>query len=170
MELKELPKTEDETLTEEQKTNLFNSIVLGREATEKLETSRGVFEVKFPRLKDLEAISRITAMRLKGLAVESFNASSYALIQQIAYLDVVVIKGPAWFENAKKEVQGFSFGNIPSQKFLQEVYAKALEFQFKVQKMFEPESEERESTGQASNTNDKTPAGTGLFDGLSSEQ
>lgn len=170
MELKELPKVEEEKLTEEQKVNLFNSIVLGKDATEKLETSRGVFEVKFPRLKDLETISRISAMRLKGLPVESFNANSYSLIQQIAYLDVVVLNGPAWFENAKKEVQGFSFGNIPSQKFLQEVYAKALEFQLKVQEMFDSESETRERIGQNSDTDDKTASGTGLFDGLSSEQ
>lgn len=167
MELKTLPKAETETLSELQKTDLFNSIVLGKDVTEKLETSRGVFEVKFPRLKDLEVISRVTALRLKGISVESFDANSYALIQQIAYLDVVVVSGPAWYENAKKEVQGFSFGDIPSQKFLQEVYAKALEFQLKVQGMLESEPEERESAGTDSVSDNQDTSGSGLFDGLS---
>lgn len=169
MELKELPKTEKEELTENQKTDLFNSIVLGKDAIEKIKTSRGIFEVKFPRLKDLEMISRLTAMRLNGLTVESFDSNSYALIQQIAYLDVVVVKGPAWYENAKKEVNGFGFANIPSQGFMQEVYAKALEFQLKVQNMLEPEQGKEEGDGKNSDTDNKAPSGTGVFDGLSSE-
>jgi hypothetical protein len=170
MEIRELPKTDTENLTEGQRTDLFNSIVLGKDATEKIETSRGVFEVKFPRLKDLEAISRLTAMRLKGLPVESFSAGAYGLIQQIAYLDIVVVSGPAWFENAKKEVQDFSFEEIPSQNFLQEVYAKALSFQFKVQEMLEPKQDGKEGNGQNPGTDDKDSSGAGVFDGLSGQR
>lgn len=170
MELEKRVTVETESLNEEQKTNLFNSIVLGKDATEKIETSRGVFIVIFPRVKDLESISRITAMRLKGLPVESFDANSYSLIQQVAYLDVVVKSGPAWFENAKKEVQGFSFGDIPSQKFLREVYAKALKFQLDVQEMLEGETDEGRSSGKDSSSDSKTPDGTGLFDGLSGKE
>ena len=59
MELKELPKTNEKELSDDQKKDLFGNIIRGKDVTEKIETSRGVFEVKFPRMRDLEIIERL---------------------------------------------------------------------------------------------------------------
>lgn len=169
MELVNLPKTEEkDELTDFQKENLFESIVRGKDVIEKIKTSRGDFEVKFPRAKDLETIGRLTAYRLNGVSEKCFDDATYALIQQIATLDVVVRSGPAWFENAKKENSGFSWGDIPSQKFIREVYAKAFEFRFKVQNMLD-EVQERGDKEVASAESVDVAGSAGVFSGISSK-
>ena len=154
-------------LTSSQKEDLFNSIVRGKDAVETIETSRGNFTVKFPRMKDLEAIGRLVAYRLNGLPAQSFDQNTYSLIQQIATLDIIVVEGPAWFENAKKEnPSGLSWGDMPSQAFIQEVYAKAYEFRFKLQKDLEPNKGKTDSRLD-SEQDIATSSEPGLFEGIS---
>lgn len=169
MDLVELPKNdESDELSEFQKENLFESIVRGKDVVEKIKTSRGEFEVKFPRTKDLETIGRLTAYRLNGVSEKCFDDATYELIQQVATLDVVVRSGPPWYMNAKKE-NNFSWGDIPSQKFIQEVYAKALEFRYKVQVMLDEEQNTRDKPVAAEQNSDDT-CSAGLFSGISSSE
>lgn len=169
MELVDLPKTDEKDgLSDFQKENLFESIVRGKDVIEKIKTSRGDFEIKFPRAKDLETIGRLTAYRLNGISEKCFDDATYALIQQIATLDVIVRSGPAWFENARKENGGFSWGDIPSQKFIGEVYAKAYEFRLKVQDMLD-EVQENGDKGVASAEGADDAGGAGVFSGISSK-
>jgi hypothetical protein len=157
-----------EDLTNKQKENLFCSIVRGQDAIETIETSRGKFKIKFPRMKDIEAIGRLVAYRLNGLDAKCFDEVTYSLIQEIATLDVLVVEGPDWYENAKKENKfGLSWGDMPSQSFVQEVYAKAYDFRFEMQKKLE-QFEEKESVGVDSGKNDTDINGAGLFEGMSS--
>ena len=165
MELKNLPKVNEKELSNLQKEDLFGNIIRGKDVTEKIETSRGIFEVKFPRMSDLESIGRVLAYRLKGLSVQSIDPNIYSLMSQIATLDVVVIDGPAWYQNAKKEGD-FTWSNIPVQSFIQEVYAKAYDFRFKVQEMLEPKQDETNTAVVAGKDNDSAGE-SGLFEGLS---
>lgn len=170
MELVELPKAEEKgELNDFQEENLFESIVRGKDVIEKIKTSRGEFEVKFPRSRDLEAIGRLTAYKLSGIAEKCFDSGSYSLIQEIATLDVIVRSGPAWYENAKKENDSFSWGDIPSQKFIEEVYAKSLSFRFKVQAMLD-EVPENGNKGVAAAESADVAGGSGLFSGISSSE
>lgn len=82
-------------------------------------------------------------------------------------MDVVVLEGPSWYENAKKENLNFSWLDIPSQAFIQEVYAKAYEFRLKVQKLIE--SDGREGNPEMDSVSDvENNDSSGLFDGLNS--
>lgn len=167
MDLEKL-ETKKEELNEGQKTDLFNSIVMGKDATEVIKTSRGEFKVKFPRARDIQQIGRLQAYRLNGIPAECFDKNVLFLSQEIATLDVVVIEGPAWYENAKKENTNFSWLDIPSQSFIQEVYSLAYEFRLKVQKLFESDVKDRnKELDSVSDVEDD--GGTGLFDGISSE-
>ncbi len=171
MELEKVePKTE--TLNEEQRTSMFNSIVMGKDVTEVIKTSRGSFKVKFPRARDIQQIGRLQALRLNGIPIECFDRNVLALIQEIATLDVVVLEGvdseSAWYENAKKENVNFSWLDIPSQAFIQEVYAKAYEFRLKVQKLLESDSKEG-NKGLDSVQNVENDGSPGLFDNVRSE-
>ena len=167
MELVNLPKTETKELSNAQKENLFESIVRGKDVIEEITTSRGAFKVKFPRAKDLELIGRITAYRLNGISEKCFDDAAYALFQQIATLDVVVVSGPAWYENAKEKNDNFSWADMPTQKFIQEVYAKAYEFRIKVQKLLDADTKPKDSA-VASDKNAANTSDTGVFEGLSS--
>ena len=168
MELVELPKAEEKNeLNDFQKENLFESIVRGKDVIEKIKTSRGEFEVKFPRSRDLQAIGLLTAYKLSGIAEKCFDSGSYSLIQEIATLDVIVRSGPAWYENAKKENDNFSWGDIPSQKFIEEAYAKALAFRFKVQAMLDNEPDTGDKAVASAESADVS-SGTGVFSGISS--
>jgi len=166
----ELEKIENKTkeLEENKRIDMFNSIVMGKDVTETIDTSRGNFKVKFPRARDIQQIGRLQALRLNGIPIECFDRNVLALIQEIATLDVVVLEGPAWYENAKKENVNFSWLDIPSQAFIQEVYAKAYEFRLKVQKQLE--SNNKEGNSEMAAVSDVEDNGSsGLFDGIKSE-
>lgn len=166
MEIKDLPKVNNEKeLTETQKNDLFGNIIRGKDVTEKIETSRGTFEVKFPRMKDLEVIGRVLANRLNGIPVQSMDPNVYSLMSKIATLDIIVVSGPAWYENAKKD-NGFTWGDIPVQSFIEEVHAKAFDFRLKVQELLERNSE-TENTGMVTGVGNDDVGNPGLFEGLS---
>ena len=167
MEMEKLEKPTKE-LNETERVDMFNSIVMGKDVTEKIKTSRGDFKVKYPRARDLQQIGRLQALRLNGIPFECFDRNALALIQEIATLDVVVLEGPAWYENAKKENVNFSWADIPIQSYIQEVYAKAYEFRLKVQKLLE--SNDKNGNSEMDSVSDVEDNGSpGLFDGLSSE-
>ena len=167
MEMEKLEKPTKE-LNETQRVDMFNSIVMGKDVTEKIKTSRGDFKVKYPRARDLQQIGRLQALRLNGIPFECFDRNALALIQEVATLDVVVLEGPAWYENAKKENVNFSWADIPVQSYIQEVYAKAYEFRLKVQKLLE--SNDKNGNSEMDSVSDVEDNGRpGLFDGLSSE-
>ena len=166
----ELEKIENngEELNETQRTDLFNSIVMGKDVTEKIKTSRGEFKVKYPRARDIQQIGRLQAFRLNGVPAESFDKNVLAFIQEVATLDVLILEGPAWFENAKKENANFSWLDIPSQAYIMEVYAAAYSFRLKVQKLIENNNNEGDK-GVDSVSNVEDNGSPGLFDGVRSE-
>ena len=168
MELETIEKTQKE-LDEPKRVDMFNSIVMGKDVTEIIKTSRGDFKVKFPRARDIQQIGRLQALRLNGIAIECFDRNVLALIQEIATLDVVILEGPHWYENAKKENVNFSWLDIPSQAYIQEVYAKAYEFRLKVQKQLESNDKEG-NTEMAAVSDNEDNGSPGLFDKISSEQ
>ena len=167
MEVEKL-ENKPETLNEKERVSMFNSIVMGKDVTEIIKTSRGDFKVKFPRARDIQQIGKLQALRLNGIPIECFDRNVLALIQEIATLDVVVLEGPAWSENAKKETVNFSWLDIPSQAYIQEVYAKAYNFRLKVQKLLESNDEDG-NKGLDSVSDVKDDGSPGLFDGLRSE-
>ena len=167
MEVEKLEKKE-ETLDETQRVNMFNSIVMGKDVTEIIHTSKGDFKVKYPRARDIQQIGKLQAYRLGGIAAESFDKSILSMIQQIATLDVLVIEGPHWFENAKKENQNFSWLDIPSQAFIMEVFDLLYTFRLKVQKLIESDGNEG-NKGMDSVSDVEDNGSPGLFDGIRSE-
>lgn len=167
MEIKTIEEKK-EFLDETQKTDMFTSIVMGKDVTEKIKTSRGDFEVKYPRARDIQAIGRLQAYRLNGVPSESFDKNVLAFIQQVATLDVLVLNGPSWFENAKKENVNFSWLDIPSQAFIMEVYTELYTFRLKVQKLIESNDNEG-NKGLDAVSNTENNDGPGLFDRVSSK-
>lgn len=167
MELETLVEEKKEELTESQRADLFNAIVLGKDVTEIVETSRGKFKIKFPRMRDIETIGRRVAITLNGNSVMSFDLRTYNLIQEIATLDTLVLEGPAWFENAKKE-QNFTWADCPLQSFIQEVAGKVDDFRLKVQEQLEQTSTESR-VGETTAIDSNSDSSGDLFTGLSSK-
>ena len=91
-----------EKLTEEERDDIFTKLVMGKDVTEEMETSKGVFTVKYPKSKDALTIGRIAAFRRNFKPIEGFDAETEMINVMTATLDVVVVSGPRWFEAAKK--------------------------------------------------------------------
>lgn len=161
-------KEKNEELTQNQVSDLFMSIIMGKDVTEIIHTSKGDFKIKFPRAKDLEEIGRKTAFRLNGISVRCFDANTYALMQQIATLDVIVIEGPTWFEKAKKKNITFSWQDIPSIELVREVYALAYNFREEVQAKIDTDqgTTNKQVDNNGNGDNNSQP---GLFEGMSGE-
>ena len=168
MTLEKIEKQEKE-LNEVEKTSMFNQLVMGKDVTETIQTSRGEFKIKYPRVADLQNIARLQAYRLNNIPAECFDTNARLVMLQVATLDIIVLSGPAWFENAKKENINFSWGSIPLQTFIQEVYAKAYEFRLKVQQLLESDTK-RTNTEMDAMGNSANDDSAGLFDGISSEK
>lgn len=169
MEIEERIDKTPETLTETENNNLFTSIIRGKDITEILHTSKGDFKIKFPRAKDIESIGRLTAIRLNGIPSTCFDRSTYSLIQEIATLDIITVEFPSWWELAKKENPEFSWQDIPSQKFIQEVYALAYNFRTKVQDEIDGDKRAGHSDVDAATGSDGTDK-SGLFSGVSGKK
>ena len=145
MEMKKIEQ-EKEFFVFFQTTDMFTSIVMGKDVTEKIKQ----------------------AYRLNGVPVESFDKNVLAFIQQVATLDVLVLHGPSWYENAKKENINFTWLDIPSQAFIMEVYTALYTFRLKVQKLIESNGNEG-NKGLDSVSDVEDNDGPGLFDGVSSK-
>jgi hypothetical protein len=157
-----------EKLTEEQRDDFFTKLVMGKDVTEEIETGKGTFTVKYPKSKDHLTIGRIMALRRNFKPVESFDAESEMINTMASTLDVVVVSGPKWFEDAKKANANFSFLEVPSREFLAELYGKAYFFRDKV------ESRLNKAEGSADQRippekGDVGPVDGGAFGSLSNE-
>ena len=122
-----------EKLTEEKRDDLFTQLIMGKDVTETVETSRGRFIIKYPKAADLMKIGKVAALRRNYKPVEGFDVETEMINMMASTLDVIVVSGPKWFEDAKIINQNFSFLEAPSRVFLAELYGKAYVFREKVE-------------------------------------
>jgi hypothetical protein len=158
-----------EELTERQKDDLFTDLIKGKDVIDTAETSRGVFTIKYPIAADHVAIGKIAAARRNYKPPEAFDAETEAINMAASTLDVVVVSGPKWFEDAKKINKNFSFMEVPSRAFLMELYGKAYSFREKIELRLNPVEGAAVKQVSARKGDDDTVGG-GAFEGLSSEQ
>jgi elongation factor P--beta-lysine ligase len=157
-----------EKLTEEQRDDLFTKLVMGKDVTENIETSQGLFIVKYPKSADLLTIGKIAAVRRNYKPIEAFDAETEMINTITSTLDVVVVSGPKWLEDARKANQNFSFLEVPSRVFLAELYGKAYSFREKVEQRIN-QDEGSADKRIPSKESDDGPVDGGAFGGLSSE-
>ena len=158
-----------EKLTEERRDDLFTQLITGKDATEEVETSRGRFTVKFPKAADILAIGKIAAFRRGYRPPESFDAESEMVNAMASTLDVVVVKGPKWFEGAKEANPNFTFLDAPSREFLAELYGKAHSFREKIERRL-GEEKGPDDRGVPAEAGADDAVDGGAFGDLSSEQ
>ena len=155
----------DDELNEEELNDLFYQLARGKDITEEIETSRGKFTVKYPKQKDLIAAGRKAAFKRNGFSSNALDFNSEQIIQKTSLLDIIVISGPAWYENIKKNNKSFGWEEMPDASFIDEVFAKAYMFRNKVQEQFVIKDETRDSNGTG-NENISDTVQEGLFDGI----
>lgn len=156
---------QDETLTEEKRRDIFYTLLNGKTVTEKIETSRGEFVVKFPKQKDIMQVERRAALMRGGIPAESFDRNANFDFQKVAFLDVVVESGPDWFNRAKKKNENFTWGDMPDMNFIDEVYVKAWTFRNEVQEKFGRDEKEAD-VGNPDGKGVQEDVGDDLFSGV----
>jgi hypothetical protein len=165
----EINRDEENSAPDDKRSNLFFAMLNGQTVSEAISTSRGEFEIKYPKQKDIISIGRIAAYMRGGIPAVNFDAAADYEIQKCATLDVMVAGGPAWFENAKKRDKNFSWRNVPDAHFVDEVYAKALEFRRTIQgKLAENQKPVPAGVDEESSGGVPADVGDGLFQGVTS--
>jgi len=101
-----------------------------------VETSKGKFKVKYPRTADIVTIGNLTAFRRNYKPIESFDAETEMVNIMASTLDVIVVSGPPWFEEARKINKKFSFLEVPDKEFLAELYSTAHSFRGEIEQRF----------------------------------
>jgi hypothetical protein len=144
-------------------------MVIGKDITEEVDTSRGKFTVKYPKPKDLLAIGRLVAFRRDYKSAGAFDSQTEMYNIMASTLDIVAVSGPAWFEDAKKANKTFSFMEMPSREFISELYGKAYSFRAEVDKRIEPEKGNAGKRVPTAAVADDS-LDSGAFGGLSGEQ
>jgi len=132
---------EKEVFLDEKNDDIFFLMMNGKSITDTIKTSRGDFKVKYPKQKGVISIGRLAALMRGGMPPSAIDASAEYEIQKCAALDVIIIGGPEWFENAKKDPK-FSWRNMPDSRFADEVYAKVLSFCMAVQEKLKGNTEQ----------------------------
>jgi len=157
-----------EKLTEEQKDDLFTKLIMGKDATEEIDTSQGKFTVKYPKTADAIRIGKIAAFRRNYRSPESFDGETEMLNMMASTLDVIVVSGPKWYEDAKSKNENFTFLEVPSRAFLTELYGKAYMFREEIEQRLNPQKGADDQRVPAEKGNDVLVDG-GAFGNLSSE-
>ena len=152
---------QEEVFDEAKQEDIFYSLLNGKAVKETIETSRGKFVVKFPKQKDLLAIDRRVAYMRAGIPALNFDEAANFALQKVAYLDVVIESGEAWFNNLKKN-KNFTWGNMPDVNFIDEVYVKAWSFRNQVQALFTENATDADRTVSKQKDIPET-VGDGLF-------
>jgi hypothetical protein len=155
-----------EALAEEKKDQFFTDLVMGNDVTEDVETSKGAFILKYPKARDVLTIGKIAAIRRNYKPMDGFDAETEMINMMAATLDVIVVSGPKWYEDAKQTVKNFSFLEVPSRKFLAELYGKAYEFREKVDERIDQGEGAADKRIPAKPGAD-APVDGGAFEGLS---
>jgi hypothetical protein len=158
-----------EKLTDDQRDDFFTRLVMGKDVTEKVETNKGIFTIKYPKPKELITIGRIAAMRRNFKPIEGFDAETEMINMMASTLDVMVVSGPKWFEDAKKANLNFSFLEVPSRMFLAELYSKAYSFRDKVEQRLN-KTEKSNDKRVPPEKGDDGPVDSGAFGSLSNER
>jgi hypothetical protein len=127
-------------LTDHEKDEFFTNMVMGKDVTEEVDTGRGKFTVKYPKLKDMISIGRIAAHRRDYKPASAFDMQTEMYNIMASTLDVVVVSGPKWYEGAKDANKNFSFVEVPSREFISELYGKAYSFREQVDKRLDSDS------------------------------
>jgi hypothetical protein len=157
-----------EKLSEDQRDDLFTRLIMGKDVIEEVDTSRGKFTVKYPKAADFIMIGKIAAFRRGHKPIAAFDNGTEMTNMMASTLDVVVVSGPKWFEDAKKTNQNFSFLEVPSQMFLSELYGKVYSFREKVESRFNT-PEGASDTPVSPEKSAPDPVDGGAFGGLSGE-
>lgn len=152
---------QQEVFDEAKQEDIFYSLLNGKTVKETIETSRGKFVVKFPKQKDLIAVDRRVAYMRGGIPAMNFDEAANFALQKVAYLDVVIESGEAWFNNLKKN-KNFTWGDMPDVNFIDEVYVKAWSFRNQVQTLF-TENEANTNRAAAEQADVSETVGDGLF-------
>ncbi|MCL1955249.1 MAG: hypothetical protein FWF68_04365 [Spirochaetes bacterium] len=121
--------------------NLFFLMMNGKSVTANIKTSRGDFKVNYPKQKGVISIGCLAALMRGGMPPSAIDASAEYEIQKCAALDVIIVSGPEWFEDAKKDTN-FSWINMPDSRFADEVYAKVLSFCMAVREKLKGDTEQ----------------------------
>lgn len=166
MEIVEGLETKEEVFSKEKADDFFMQLVRGKDVTEVIETKRGKFTVKYPKQKDIITIGRLVARNHIGLPAECFDKATELKIQVVSTLEVIVVDGPDWWKNAKKETENWNWGYVPDETFLNELYLKAYEFRSKVDENFR-KVETKEHLGVSTDSGNDETMDYGLFEGLS---
>jgi len=158
-----------EKLTEEQKDDLFTKLITGKDVIETVNTKRGKFKIKYPRPTDLVTIGKLAAQRRNFKPAEAFDAETDMIIFMSSTLDVVVLSGPLWFEEAKTKNKNFSFMEVPNLAFISELYGEAYSFRAQVELLINPPEGSADKPISPETGDDEAMDG-GAFGNLSSEQ
>ena len=130
-------KEDDEKLTDEEREDLFIKLTMGKDATKEIESSKGKFIVKYPLPADHLRIGNLAAARRNFRPIEAFDYETETVNAMASTLDVVVVSGPAWYENAKKLKKSFTFLEVPSRAFIAELYGLAYSFRKEVEQILD---------------------------------
>jgi len=168
-----MPKATNAGSNEQEKGNekrdkYFFAMLNGEPVTDTIKTSRGDFIAKFPQQKDVISIGRIAAYMRSGIPAANFDVAADYEIQKVATLDVMITSGPVWFENARKKNKNFSWRDVPDARFVDEVYAKALQFRQGIQEDIAGDQENAPENHAGENAGGvPSDVGDGVFQGAS---
>jgi hypothetical protein len=157
------PEAEDDKSIRE--TDILQSLLSGKAVQKTLKTSRGEFIARFPNGKERLRIDQLRAVRRRGIPAESFDDQANLNNNVWSTLDVVVIDGPAWYKEARKRPEGWTWEDGPDEEHTIELYNLVRSFRLDVAEKIK-QSKLGRPAEKIESPPDAAAVGDGAFSGL----
>lgn len=108
--------------------DLMEVLLSGKAIKKTLKTSRGNFVCLYPTGRDRLKMDQIRAIRRRGIPANTFDDMAEFNNNVWSTLDVVIIDGPEWYKNTKKNNPGWSWEEGPDEELTIELYNEVRSF------------------------------------------
>jgi hypothetical protein len=145
--------------------DLFMLLLSGKAVTKVLKTARGDFKVKYPMGHERIKIDQLKAMRRGGVPANAFDITAFFNNEVYSTLDVVVIDGPDWWKEAKKNDERWTWEDCPDEDLIVDLYNQFRTFRDGIQTKIR-ESTSGKGARTAATTDSHASMDDGAFSGI----
>jgi hypothetical protein len=145
--------------------DIMEILLSGKTIKKTLKTNRGDFICLYPTGRDRLRMDQIRAVRRRGISANTFDDIAELNNNVWSTLDVIIIDGPQWYRNAKKNNPGWSWEEGPDEELTLELYNQARSFRGDIAEKIK-QSQVGRPVERIELPADTTPMDDGTFSGI----
>jgi hypothetical protein len=145
--------------------DVMETLLSGKAIQKPVMTSRGEFTILYPTGRDRLRIDRRRATRRGGIPADAFDEYAEYNNNVWSTLDIVVVDGPDWYNQAKGKNPRWSWEEVPDEELAVELFDAYRTFRGDITERIRA-SRMGKVSGESQLSATQTPVDDGAFSGL----